>query len=300
VSVAADLEQLSAGTLAWVVENLDYFDPFGADAGTPGLGRAKAALELALLCHCWSRQDGQDARLDKANALLRTVWQHPGFPGLLTAEPEAAAVYRLVAAALAPPGADPWTGGAPPAPEDLELVGKLPYQRLELRFYADKAGVRHTIEPYEDLVKANVLVTLPAAPQGRPPEPPVTVPRAYALTHSASYVSDFGRTAPGLTPDALAAAADLLDRQLEYCVRHDWWDLAAELVTARHCLGGTPLDTAVGAAAVRCLARAQLPGGALPGRTAADRDDASGPLFFTKAYHTTLVTALMTVLVGVR
>ncbi|MFI0944089.1 DUF6895 family protein [Streptomyces sp. NPDC021020] len=300
MSVAADLEQLSAGTLGWVVENLDYFDPFGADARTPGLGRAKAALELALLCHCWSRQDGHDARLDKANALLRTVWRHPGFPGLLTAEPEAAAVYRLVAAALAPHGVDPWTGGAPPTPEDLTPEGLLPYRRLELRFYADKAGVHHTIEPYEDLVGKNVLVTLPAAPAGRPPEPPVTIPRAYALTHSASYLSDFGRTAPGLTPDALTAAADLLDRQLEHCVRHSWWDLAAELVTARHCLGGRPLDTAVGAAAVRCLADAQLPGGALPGRTAADRDDVSGPLLFAKAYHTTLVTALMTVLVGVR
>lgn len=300
MSVEADLEQLSAGTLGWVVENLDYFDPFGADARTPGLGRAKAVLELALLCHCWSRQDGQDPRLDKANALLRTVWRHPDFPGLLTAEPAAAAVYRLVGAALAPHGADPWTGGAPPAAEDLAPDGRLPYQRLELRFYADKAGVPHTIEPYEDLVRANVLVTLPAAPAGQLPGPPVTVPRAYALTHSASYLSDFGRTAPGLAPDALTAAADLLDRQLAYCVRHDWWDLAAELVTARHCLGGTPLDTAVGAAAVRCLARAQLPGGALPGRTAADREDVSGPLFFVKAYHTTLVTALMTLLAGVR
>jgi hypothetical protein len=300
VSVEADLKQLAAGTLGWLAENLDYFDPFEADPRTPGLRRAKAPLELALLCHCWSRHDGQDARLGEANALLRRVWQHPGFLGLLTAEPEAAAAYRLVAAALAPHGVDPWAGGAPPTPEDLPPERWLPYHRLELRFYADKAGVRHTIEPYEDLIRANGLVTLPAAPAGQPPEPPVTVPRAYALTHSASYLTDFGRTAPGLTPDALAAAADLLDRQLAHCVRHDWWDLAAELVTARHCLGGTPLDTAVGAAAVRCLARAQLPSGALPGRTAADRDDASGPLFFAKAYHTTLVTALMTLLVGVR
>ncbi|CAN3978872.1 DUF6895 family protein [Kitasatospora purpeofusca] len=345
-----DLEQLSAGALGWIGRHLDRFDPFapGHDRPGPTPGPtpvpdpggahrpAKAALELALLTHCWTRLDpGDDPRRAEATDRVRAVWLHSGFPRLLTAEPRGATQYRLACAALAPAGTEnaPFRAAlAGLTAADLAPVGRSPYQRLELRYYADKAGVAHGIEPYPELARRNVLVTLPAtalararrrdaldrraaetvrdaqtvegAETGRrpprPDEPPVTVPEAYALTHSAFYLSDFARTGPGLPDGAVADAAALTGRLLDHCVRHDWWDLAAELVMTQVCLGLDPTGTPEGAAALACLARAQRPDGSVPGRSAATRASTADPApeYFAKAYHTTLVTALMTLLLG--
>lgn len=321
----------AAGTLGWIGRHLDHFDPFAPAHGaarTPDPGGAhrpaKAALELALLTHCWTRLDpGDDPRRTEATDRVRAVWQHPGFPRLLTAEPRGATQYRLACAALAPAGTEDAPFRAAVAgltAADLAPVGRSPYQRLELRYYADKAGVAHGIESYPELARRNVLVALPAtalararrrdaldrrdagAAQGapRPDEPPVTVPEAYALTHSAFYLSDFARTGPGLPDGAVADAAALTGRLLDHCVRHDWWDLAAELVMTQVCLGLDPTGTPEGAAALACLARAQCPDGSVPGRSANTRASTADPAaeYFAKAYHTTLVTALMTLLLG--
>ncbi|MFF2348748.1 DUF6895 family protein [Kitasatospora sp. NPDC058115] len=335
---APGLRRLSDGTLGWLVRHLDDFDPFARRGPAPGRAArepdgahrpAKAALELALLTHCWAGLDaGADPRRTEATARVRAIWCHPGLPGLLAAAPRAAAQYRLACAALAPAGTQDAPFRADLArltPADLSPAGRSPYQRLELRYYADKAGVAHTVEPYPDLAEQNVLVELPATAlaraarrdrrdrrerQGRhpgradaaarPEEPPVTVPEAYALTHSSFYLSDFARTGPGLPDAAVADAAALVARLLGHCVRHDWWDLAAELVMTQVCLGLDALATPEGAAAVDCLARAQRPDGSVPGRSAATRASAADPpaAYFATAYHTTLVTALMTLLLG--
>jgi hypothetical protein len=280
--------------------NLDHFDPYSASARSATHAPAKAALELALLCHCSARLPAHDERLGEATALVRTLWQHPDFPRLFDAHPEHASSYGLIYAALAPDGivgTQRRAALARLAPGFLSPLGKSPYERLEIRYYADKAGVRHGIEPYAELAERSRLVKLPdAAPENAAP---LTTQEAYAVTHSSFYLGDFGRTGPGLAGDALARARDLVCRMLDHCVEHDRWDLAAELVITQFILGIEPLRTPSGSAAVECLVRAQRPDGAIPARSAALR--AAGPLpagaFFRKAYHTTLVTALMALIV---
>jgi hypothetical protein len=99
---------------------------------------------------------------------------------------------------------------------------------------------------------------------------------------------------------AVAAARALVTRLLDFCVRHDWWDLTAELLLTRACLGEDPLAAPGGAAALACLARAQRPDGSLPGRSPRTAARAEDPpdVRFEKAYHTTLVTALMSLVVA--
>lgn len=306
----SSLERLSAGALDWLARHVDHFDPFPPGPRSATHGTAKAALELALLCHCAAaRTGGAPAELDGAAALLRKVWQDPEFPRLFAAVPGWAATYALVYAALAPDGIDTTHCRAAVAaldPAALSPAGKSPYQRIELRYYADKAGVRHTVEPYADLLPSSPLAafgTEPSEGGGGPAEnAPLSVPRAYALTHTAFYLSDFGRTAPVLDDGTREHARGLVDRMLRHCVEHDLWDLAAELVLTRFVLGDDPARAASATAAVECLARAQRSDGALPGRSAALRaaPQAGAGEFFAAAYHTTLVTALMalTVLSG--
>jgi hypothetical protein len=293
------LDRLSEGTLDWLGRNLDFFDPYSASARSATHRAVKAVLELALLCHCQSRPDARDDRLSKATALIRTLWQLPDFQRLIVGQPDHAHRYGLVYAALAPTGIDDRLCRATlmrlTADGYLSPAGGSPYQRLETRYYADKAGAEHGIEPYEELVPRSPLVRLAAtaAPRGAP----LSVQDAYALTHSSFFVSDFGRRRPARA-STLERTDDLARRMLDHCVEHDRWDLVAELVMTRFCLGHDPLDTPSGVAAVACLARVQRPDGAIPARSAALVATApiSAAEFFAKAYHTTLVTALMSLM----
>ncbi|MGP3636560.1 DUF6895 family protein [Streptomyces sp. 24-1644] len=302
----SSLEQLSSGALDWLGRNLDHFDPFSASARSATHGKAKAALELALLRHCAARTEAVPEALSGATALVRKLWQDPDFPRLFDEVPAHASTYGLIYAALAPDGIDDTecrTTLARLSPDLLSPDGKSPYRRIEIRYYADKAGVRHGMEPYAELLPRSPLVALRAAGSENPAAQdaaPLTTPEAYALTHTGFYLGDFGRTVPGLTGSALAHALALVCRMLDHCVEHDRWDLAAELLLTQFILGSDPLRTASGAAAVECLIRAQQPDGAIPGRSAALKAPPSAPAgeFFRKAYHTTLVTALMALIVS--
>ncbi|MEU1433800.1 hypothetical protein ABZ438_06850 [Streptomyces sp. NPDC005786] len=299
--MTSPLDQLSDGALDWLGKSLDHFDPYSSSAPSATHTKAKAALELALLCHCAARLDNAPGSLTGAADLVRALWRRPDFPDLFDVHPGHASSYWLIYTALAPAGID----GTPMrlSPGFLSPHGKSAYQRIEIRYYADKAGVRHGIEPYADLVPLSPLVASPAAePETAEPggTEPLAAPQAYALTHTAFYLGDFGRTDPGLPGDVTAHARGLVRRLLNHCVAHDRWDLAAELLLTEFILGGDPLRTPSGAAAVECLARAQSPDGSIPGRSAALRAtgaDTAGE-FFDKAYHTTLVTALMALIVS--
>ncbi|MFJ8252605.1 DUF6895 family protein [Streptomyces sp. NPDC094466] len=321
--MTSSLDRLSVGALDWLGANLDHFDPYAADAGTATHRQAKAVLELALLCHCANRPGGpRDERLNGATALLRKLWQRPDFPRLFDTHPPSAPTYGLAFAALAPDGVDDTVRRAPLArlaPDFLSPAGKSPLKRMEIRFYADKAGADHTIEPYAELLGQSPLATLTAAAPGsataedvargdaaargdadRGDVPPLTESEGYSLTHAAFFLGDYGRTPTGLYGDALAHARELVRHMLDHCVGQDRWDLGAELVITQFILGLDPLRTSSGAAAVECLARAQRSDGAIPGRSAALMASGSARAgeFFRKAYHTTLVTALMTLVLS--
>ncbi|QNE78756.1 hypothetical protein F0344_32850 [Streptomyces finlayi] len=295
------LEQLSSGALDWLGKNLDHFDPFSASARSATYSTAKAALELALLCHCAARADDGRQALSGATALVRKLWQDPDFPRLFDDTPAYASTYGLVYAALAPDGVDDAQRRAALArlaPDLFSPEGKSPYRRIEIRYYADKAGVHHGMETYAELLPRSPLATLHGV--GAEAQAPLSTSDAYALTHTGFYLGDFGRTDSGVTGRALAHAHALVSRMLRHCVAHDRWDLAAELVLTQFILGSDPLSTPSGAAAVECLVRAQRPDGAIPARSAALLASPSAPAgeLFGKAYHTTLVTALMALIVS--
>lgn len=304
--MSSPLDRLSAGTIGWLGRNLDFFDPYSASGRSSEHGKVKAALELALFCHNWTRLDAGDDRLGAPTRLLQTLWQLSDFQRLVATQPDFSSQYGLIYAALAPAGIDDRLCRATltrlAAGGYLSPLGKSPYQRLEIRYYAEKAGVGHGMEPYEELVEQSPLVRLStAAPTATasPDGAPLTTQDAYALTHCSFYLSDFGRRSPG-PAHSLARVEDLVRRMLEHCVQHDRWDLAAELVITQFCLGIDPLDTPTGVAAIQCLATAQLPSGAIPARSAALKatEPISAGALFRKAYHTTLATALMSLLVS--
>jgi hypothetical protein len=291
------LALLSAAAIEWTVSNLRFFNPYSETSASAEHRKVKAALELALISACWTRLDAGGGRLDEATALIQMLWQLPDFQQLISSQPDHAGQYELIYAALAPAGIDAGLRDAAlarlEASGHLLAAGKSAYTRLETRFYADKAGARHELPSYEELIEQNILVRLPE-------KVPVTITEAYTITHSSFYVSDFGFRRPALAPQACERARHLVSEMLDYCAGQDMWDLTAELLITLACLGANPLDMPAGLAGLRCLRRAQLPDGAIPGRSAAQRPEASASAaeFFHKSYHTTLAVILMSVIVS--
>jgi hypothetical protein len=291
-TVADSLARLSGGALNWLGHNLDFFNPYSAGAQLSGYWKAKAALELRLLHYCWEGLYPADGRRADFDDLVRTLWQLPDFQRLVTSRPDHPAYYALIYAALAPDGIDQALRDATlailQAEGYLSGAGQSALLRLQTRYFADKAGFEHEIEPYEELIEQSILVKLPATR-------PVTIQDAYSIAHASFYLSDYGGKPTGLAPDRLAIAVRLVSRMLNYCAIQDMWDLAAELVITLSCLGVDPVSSPSGAAGIRGLARAQLPSGALPGRSAAQQaDESASPAdFFNRAYHTTLMAALI-------
>jgi hypothetical protein len=296
-AASASLDTLSAGALDWLGQNLDFFSPFARGSGAPPLRKAKAALELALLCHCAARLNARGDSISAATALVRALWQRPDFLQLITAHPVHGRQYGLIYAALAPDGIDDSLRAGVlarlAADGHVSSFGTTPYLRIETRFYADKAGVAHDIEPYAELLPHSYLTRQHATL-------PVTNGEAYNITHTTFYISDYGFRAPCLTGEPRERAEGLARRMLDHCVRAGLWDLTGELIITQFGLGGDPASTPAAVTGMQSLVRAQTGDGAIPGRSHAQRAAASATPeeFFWHSYHTTLVAALMSLIVS--
>lgn len=121
---------------------------------------------------------------------------------------------------------------------------------------------------------------------------------ACTIAHTIFYLSDYGLRSPGLDLADAERARRIAEELTGHYLEHDEWDNVAKFVLAQCCLGLDPARTPSGAAAIRLLASVQKPSGAIP--CAAARlmpDPAATPMQrFRKAYQTTLMTALMSVM----
>lgn len=287
------LNGLVEGVMRWLGRSLSYFDPFSPSSPLPENRRVKAALELAVFCHRWEKLKPDDELFHEATALLRTVFLRPEFVELIdTHGGEHAGPQRIVYVALAP-RSDLREAVLAQLKEDdcLSPLGKSAYAQLETRYYADKANLEHALESYRDLAARSLLGNLPV--------PPVSNGTAYALTHTAFFLSDYGHRDMGLPDEIRERAVRAVCSMLGSSADEDLWDLTSELLITLAGLGADVLATPSGQAGIRCLARAQQADGSIPGRSASSGVPLSLPpgQFFRRCYHTTLVTALMTLAV---
>lgn len=287
------VQELSAGARQWIRLHAGYLGSPAAHAELPVTPHVKALLQLALLCRFWGKTEPGDAGLGEPTAALERAWQHPDFPCFDILDPVYARPLQLMYAALAPADTDARRSALARLAADGYLTPhrKSPYLRLETRFFADLAGGRHRLESYQELYASSVLARAAVLP--------VADLDVCNITHTIFYLGDFGFRDPGLTEEAREQARRIVDRLTDLCVRRGDWDLIGKLVLGQYCLGLDPLRTESGAAAIRMLARAQSPDGAIPGRSAADRATAATTHleFFRMAYQVTLTTALATLII---
>lgn len=291
----ANLERLFARALHWSSHNVAYLDP--ADTELPALPKLKARTELALLSRLWTRLRPQDEDLGPVTALVHKLWQDPDTPRPAETAPAKYRQFVLTYAALAPAGVPTEfhrTPLAEIAPGGyLAPYGKSPYLRLEARYYAELAGLRHGFESYQDLYQASILGNLRSVPL------PMDIEDAYKVTHTLFLMTDFASRDHGLTDRERKRAFGIVDEMTDHFIEVEHWDLTAEMVLSQFCLGEDPTRTRSGAAGIRTLLDAQTPSGAIPGRYAAQRapESATAVEFFRKSFHTTLVAAIASMVI---
>jgi hypothetical protein len=295
--LAGSLGRLATGVLGWVSSNATYIDSETARAGLPATPRAKAILQLGLLCHHWAKVRPDDEGLAGVSAFIRRMWQTPSFPETIAADRKYGRAFGLMYCGLTPGGITTTMHKSAlaqlQADEYLTSEGKSPYRRLATRYYADLAGASHQIEPYAELFDSSLLGN-----QGA--ELGVADRDACQATHTVFYLSHFSFRDHGLSEEAREKALRIIYELTDYCTEQDEWDLMGKLILAQYCLGVNPANTPSGAAAIQKLVEIQAPSGAIPGRSLAKKADESAPPleFFRKSYQTSLVAALTSVIVS--
>ncbi len=258
----------------------------------PVTPKAKACLELGLLRLLWQRVRPGDPGLAAVTGAVDAIWADPDFALHVAAAPSYFRQYGLIYGALAPPGAYlhlPTLEKLAPGGE-LATYGKSAYLRLETRYYADLAGLRHEFESYRELYDNSELAGLAEAPTDSH--------EAYRITHTLFHITDFGQRRMELTEAERLRALTLVDRMTDYFISIGYWDLIAELMLSQHCLGQDPTRTRSGVAGVKALLAVQTADGRIPARYVEQRPPETLPpvSLFRYAYHTTLVTALVSMI----
>ncbi|GGS44138.1 DUF6895 family protein [Actinokineospora fastidiosa] len=283
------MERLSSGARRWMSANVGYLRPSAADL--PVTPRAKACMEIGLLNRLWSRVRPDDPELAAVRDAVAEIWRDPDFPEQFADNPAYTRGFALIYSALAPAGL---TGSTHPAtlarlaPDGhVDIAKKSPSGRLELRYYAELAGLDHDVEPYDRLYADSILANLTDVL-------PMDIETAYRITHTVFHITDFGVRDMGVPPEELMRIRDVAEQLTHHFIAIEYWDLIAEFILTQSCLGLDPRHTASGQAAIDALLNVQKPDGAIPARFAAQRppDTATPVELFRKAYHTTLVTAL--------
>jgi hypothetical protein len=290
-----DLTQLRAGALGWVRHNAGYLDSPSGSAELPAVPRAKALLQLARLCRNWAWSSPGDPGLAEVTALIHRVWRRPDLPCAFAANPRLTRQYRLMYCALAPDSAGPHHQVLAGLAADgyLSRPWQSPYLRLEIAHHADMAGIPHEMGSYPELYAASLLA-------GRTAALPITDDEACVIAHTIFYLTDYGLRAPGLDRLEAERARRIVTELTTHYLQRDAWDNAAKFVLAQLCLGVNPARTPSGVACLRMLARVQEEAGAIPAAAVALRPgpEATQTQRFRRAYQTTLMTALMSLMVS--
>jgi ribosomal protein L16 Arg81 hydroxylase len=300
-SVVDDLNILSTGTLGWIRQNMKLLDPSSPN-GLPALLKIKSSVELAELCLLWARFQPDDNGLQEVTAFVREIWQDPNFAELLAADTSSDGLFALAYCALAPVGtasgfhrtllAELEANGdllAGVANSDLEARWKVPYSRLETRFFAELAGLDHRIESYAELYAASIIAELAGKKFTS-----ITRPESYTITHTIWYLTDFGFRDPVLAEADREQALGVVDKLTRSCIRGNEWDLLTEFLLAQFCLDRDSARSTSVAAGITLLRQVQLANGAIPGRSAGQRpaESATPAEFFQSCFHPTVQASM--------
>lgn len=290
-----ELRQVREGTLDWVRANAGFLDSPQGIAQLPAVPRAKALIQLAGMHRGWQRIAPEDPRRAAVAELVRRVWHRPELPQVIATEPRYKRQYSLMYCALAPDAGGPRGSVLQGLATDgyLSTPVRSPYLGLEIAYYARMAGVEHGSGSARDLYARSMLAA-------REKALPVTDADACTIAHTIFYLSDYGLGTADLERAEIRRVRSIVLELTAYYAQQGDWSNVAKFLLVQYCLGLDPRCTASGAAGITALAAVQEPSGEIPCASAglAPGADETWTQRFRKAYQTTLITALMSLMVS--
>jgi hypothetical protein len=274
--------------LAWVVDNLEKFDPFAGSKAYDG-DRTKALVELAIMAQVATALGEEGGRLAPVFEFLRLVQDRADFRNRLARDAENLVLHCFLYAVLRSTGHDNL--------EHRELIQRaldvglldqaerVPHQIMEERLALEWGGFEVAAPSWDDLLAWSLLAR-------RPNPLYLTELPAYSVTHLLLFLFGFGTRS--VTSATLAGIRDLQPLLAGLLVRfclEGHWDLVGELLLCWDCLRLEP--SAVYRRAWEALLSRQAEDGSFPGPDQHRREDGGGDRFGER-YHTTLVVILAT------
>ncbi|HEX3552958.1 MAG TPA: hypothetical protein VIA62_06985 [Thermoanaerobaculia bacterium] len=298
------LHGLFDGTLNWLTENLEQFDlPQEEDDRLAGNilidKRRKAFGELALALLLLNRFRFTRRCPERGRILdyVATRAQEPYFAFDMIRRPNLFPLYLMVLLALEANGRIlPGFRKRLQRVLDFGFIDALertPWNQIDLRYYLDLAGLRHSMPNYASLYRLSSASRFPALTHLRNID-------VYALTHIIFHLADFGRQ--DLRPilaERFAETRDVIGWLLGLYVHRGNGDLVAELLICCRCLEFAPAT--FHSAGWACLAALQTGEGDIPdcGFALSNLPESAGAAArqrFLDNYHPTLVTLLAAIL----
>lgn len=173
----------------------------------------------------------------------------------------------------------------------LDRTERSAWSQVDLQYYFDAIGLQHALPEPPVLFQRSSLLGLPALPHAQKID-------LYATTHLIFHLSDFGAGAlPDATPGQLAEIRNYVALALATCLAERDFDLAAEMLLSRICLGESA--DALSRFASDMLRRAQQPDGFVPdsswlaGLKQAEGTTERATEEFFAVYHPTLVALIL-------
>jgi len=297
---AADARPVVAKALRWLNSQLHHFNPFVCPDGA-SQARQTALAELALLGFELQQQENLNAELriflQRIQQVLHAAYQRPELHRFIyTGPPQAFTGHLLMWLALPRQLAETIL----PLAElqkvfETRSVAHAPRPKvrlLELRYFADYAGLAHELPTPRELL-------LRAVDFHRLDPHTLTFAGIYELTHAIFYATHFGRH-----PDAVMEYAErkhlatILEPLQQRLIQQQHWDLVAEIILSRRCLQ-LPAEWQATKPAWEALANTQDEDGTYGAQVveqALMREgltaDAAADYAFLRCYHSCLVTAM--------
>jgi len=170
----------------------------------------------------------------------------------------------------------------------IDRTERSAWHKLDLKYYFDAAGLRHVFPDNSELFEKSSLATLPALPYA-------TRSDLYGVTHLVFHLGDFGRCDLQKMGgrQRWLSLIDYVRGALAMCLHDRDFDLVAELMINRICLGRTP--DALDFEATEALCESQDSSGFLPDLAWLAGIPAHGDLIqqeeakFFAVYHPTVV-----------
>lgn len=280
--------------LDWVTTNLQRFNPLYKDTSVPYPQYQTCLAELSLLCYQLDKSKIEIPEIDKYIDFIAEVYNEPTiymYP--FNVDNRAFIGHLIIWLTLNQRGID-----HPISKEKIQKfinesnicsIKRPAFRNLELRYFLEDGNFIHGLQDDDDIFRDTYLGNCLVAPNN--------FQDIYDITHTAFYITDFGRYKYNKFFNNVEDTVILMQQTIDFAIKTGNWDLLSELILACQCMN--LLDRIDTERIFKVLEVVQDNEGFIPGLNFAREEldhmfdkEIHAEYLFLRCYHPTLVTIM--------